>query len=193
MMKREITARRQSAIEERGDPHGAASREGKNMVYYEDENLLIRDMETQDAQVFTDAFTAQGWHPEIAGYMARLNDRSEGKCVALTAVWEGRPAGYVYVYLRASSGPFREKGWPIIVDFNVLRKYQRRGIGNRLMDAAEQIAGRTPSALAWECVTAMALRSGCTSSADTFRTVQASGIRASHVFNMRRFARSMTT
>ena len=34
------------------------------------------------------------------------------------------------------------QGWPIIVDFNVLKKYQRRGIGNRLMDAAEQIAGR---------------------------------------------------
>ncbi len=113
------------------------------MVYCEDGKLIIRDMEEPDAQVFTDELTAQGWHPELSGYLSRLQERAEGKCVALTAVYEGCPAGYVYVYLRADGdGPFREKGWPVIVDFNVLKKYQRRGIGNRLMDAAERIAGR---------------------------------------------------
>ena len=112
------------------------------MVYYEDEKLIIRRMESTDAQVFTDEFTAQGWHPEMAGYRTRLDDQSAGKCVALTAVFEGCPAGYVYVYLRAKDGPFKERGWPIIVDFNVLRKYQRRGIGSRLMDVTEQIAGQ---------------------------------------------------
>ena len=110
------------------------------MVFFEDGTLLIRNMESADARVFTDELTAQGWHPEVEGYLARLRDQAEGKCVALTAVFEGRPAGYVYVYLRAEEGPFREKDWPIIVDFNVLRKYQRRGIGSRLMDAAERIA-----------------------------------------------------
>ena len=113
-----------------------------SMVYYEDENLIIRNMESSDAQVFTDEFTAQGWHPEIAGYMARLEDQSEERCIALTAVFEGHPAGYVYVYLHADDGPFKEKDWPIIVDFNVLQRYQRRGIGNRLMDVAEQIASQ---------------------------------------------------
>ncbi len=112
------------------------------MVYYEDGKLTVRDMESADARIFTDELTAQGWHPEISGYTARLKDRAEGKCAALTAVYEGHPAGYVYVYLQAEEGPFKGKGWPIIVDFNVLKKYQRRGIGNRLMDAAEQIAGR---------------------------------------------------
>lgn len=112
------------------------------MVYYEDEKLTVRDMETADAQIFTDEFTAQGWHPEISGYLARLNDRAEGKSVALTAVYEGCPAGYVYVYLQVDGGPFKDKGWPIIVDFNVLKKYQRKGIGNKLMDAAEQVAGQ---------------------------------------------------
>ena len=110
------------------------------MIYYEDEKLTVRDMEEPDARVFTDEFTAQGWHPEIDGYLSRLNDRSNGKCVALTAVYEGCPAGYVYVYRHAEDGPFKGKGWPIIVDFNVLQKYLRKGIGNRLMDAAEQVA-----------------------------------------------------
>jgi GNAT superfamily N-acetyltransferase len=112
------------------------------MIYFEDDKLTIRNMETEDAQVFTDELIAQGWHPDIAGYMSRLKDQTEGKCIALSAVYEGCPAGYVYVYLHVEEGPFKGKGWPIIVDFNVLKKYQRRGIGNRLMDAAEQVAGQ---------------------------------------------------
>ena len=112
------------------------------MTYYEDEKMIIRNMERTDARIFTDEFTAQGWHPEIGGYMARLKDQSDGKCDALTAVFEGYPAGYVYVYRCADGGPFKGKGWPVIVDFNVLKKYQRKGIGSRLMDAAEQIAGQ---------------------------------------------------
>ena len=112
------------------------------MVYYENEKLIIRNMESADARVFTDELTAQGWHPDMDDYKQRLNDQRDGKCAALTAVFDGCPAGYVYVYLRANDGPFKETGWPIIVDFNVLRKYQRNGIGSKLMDAAEQIAGR---------------------------------------------------
>ena len=112
------------------------------MVYYENENLIIRDMEPADARIFTDEFTAQGWHPSMDGYLARLEDQAAGKCIALTAVFEGHPAGYVYLYLHANGEPFKEKGWPIIVDFNVLKKYQRRGIGTGLMNAAEQIASR---------------------------------------------------
>ena len=83
------------------------------MIYYKDEKLEIRTMEAADGSVFLEEFTAQGWHP---------------------------PAGYVYLYRTVREGPFRGKGWPIIVDFSVLEKYQRKGIGSRLMDIAEQIA-----------------------------------------------------
>ena len=112
------------------------------MIYYQDDDLIIRNMEEADAQIFYDEYTAQGWHPDIATYHMRLKDQAEGRCVALTAVYRGRPAGSVYVYLKPHAGPFTDKGWPEIHDFSVLAKYQRRGIGNRLMDAAEKIAGR---------------------------------------------------
>ena len=125
-----------------GEADSFHEEERDSMIYFEDDKLTIRNMETEDAQVFTDELIAQGWHPDIAGYMSRLKDQTEGKCIALSAVYEGCPAGYVYVYLHVEEGPFKGKGWPIIVDFNVLKKYQRRGIGNRLMDAAEQVAGQ---------------------------------------------------
>ncbi|MBR3764803.1 MAG: GNAT family N-acetyltransferase [Clostridia bacterium] len=112
------------------------------MIYYQDEELVIRDMEDADAQVFFDEYTAQGWHPEVAYYRMRIREHAEGKCVALTAVYQGCPAGAVYVYWNAKEGPFKDKNWPYIVDFSVLQKYQRRGVGSRMMDAAELIAAQ---------------------------------------------------
>ena len=112
------------------------------MVYYKDEDLVIRNMEEADAQILTDEYTAQGWHPDVDYYLMRIRGQAEGKCVALTAEFQGRPAGNVYLYLKANEGPFKGKDWPIIVDFNVLMKYQRKGIGNRMMDVAEQLAAQ---------------------------------------------------
>ncbi len=116
--------------------------EEEKMIYYKDADLEIRNMEEADDRIFYEEYTAQGWHPEIGDCLMRLKDQAEGKCVALTAVYQGHPAGSVYVYLTAHEGPFKGKGVPEIFDFNVLQKYQRKGIGNKLMEVAEQIAGQ---------------------------------------------------
>ena len=112
------------------------------MIYYSDSVLTIRNMEEADARIFTDGEIAQGWQANISKYLTRLSDQAEGKCVALTAVYEGHPAGYINVYRTGLGGAFRGEDLPEIVDFGVLEKYRRRGIGSRLMDAAEQIAGQ---------------------------------------------------
>lgn len=112
------------------------------MIYYRDEELLIRDLEEQDAQAFLDGVLAQGWHERIEKYLDRLKDQREGRAVALAALWQGQAAGYINVYPNARDGAFGGQGLPEIVDFCVLEKFQRRGIGSRLMDAAERIAGQ---------------------------------------------------
>ena len=117
------------------------------MVYYQDSDLVIRDLIPSDARAFTDGEIAQGWHADIAKYETRLRDREAGKCVSLAAEWRGEPAGYVNVYIDSVWGPFMGKGLPEIVDFGVLQKFQRRGIGGRLMDAAEQVAARYADAV----------------------------------------------
>ena len=63
------------------------------MIYYKDDELVIRNMEEADGQAFVEEFTAQGWHPDIAVYQKRIQDQAEGKCVALTAEYQGQPAG----------------------------------------------------------------------------------------------------
>ncbi len=112
------------------------------MIYYSDGILVIRTMEEADAQIFTDEEAEQGWHSDISKYLTRLRDQAEGKCVSLTAVYEGHPAGYINVYKTGLGGAFSGKGWPEIVDFGVLERFQRNGIGSKLMDIAEQIAGQ---------------------------------------------------
>ena len=63
------------------------------MVYYKDDELVIRDLEEADAQVFTDEERAQGWNADLSKYLMRLRDQAEQKCISLTAVYKGHPAG----------------------------------------------------------------------------------------------------
>ncbi len=113
------------------------------MIYYQDEEITIRDMRPEDGPVFAEGERAQGWHSDVEKYNNRLRDCRDGKCVCLVAEYRNRPAGYVNVYRPGLGGPFRDAGIPEIIDFGVLQKYQRRGVGGRLMDAAERVAAET--------------------------------------------------
>ncbi len=110
------------------------------MIYYRDEDILIRDMEQSDARIITEEEIAQGWQQTTEKYEMRLRHQAEGRAVALVAEYQGRVAGYINVYPNSESGAFANRGYPEIVDFGVLEKYRRKGIGGKLMDAAEKIA-----------------------------------------------------
>lgn len=110
------------------------------MVYYEDGEILVRDMVQGDAQIITCEEIAQGWNQTIEKYEMRLQHQASGRSVALFAEYKGNVAGYVNVYQDSGNGPFASQGYPEIVDFGVLEKYRNNGIGSRLMDIAEQIA-----------------------------------------------------
>lgn len=112
-----------------------------SMVYYNQGSLIIRNMQRSDAQVFTDEEIAQGWDADISKYETRLKDQAQGTCISLVAEYIGHPAGYVNVYMDSAWGAYGGMGYPEIVDFGVLEKYRRKGIGSKLMDIAEQIAG----------------------------------------------------
>lgn len=109
-------------------------------VYFVSDELVIRDMLSTDCVVFSEEERAQGWESSPDKFEMRINHRKEGKCISLVAEYQGAPAGYVNVYPDAEWGPFGKQGYPEIVDFAVLEKYRRHGIGAALMDIAEQIA-----------------------------------------------------
>lgn len=112
------------------------------MVYFSNEQIIIRNMEDTDAQAITDAEIEQGRDADgrLEKYQKRLEDQRLGKAISLVAECSGRPVGYINIYPNSVWGAFGGKGYPEIVDFGVLEKYRNQGLGTILMDMAEQIA-----------------------------------------------------
>lgn len=113
------------------------------MVYYRDKNLVIAPIAQADCAALAAGFAAQGWDKPQSQYERYLREQGQGARKVFVARWQGEAAGYVTLRPQAMAGPFAGKGWPEIVDFNVLGEFQRRGIGSRLMDCAEQEAAKT--------------------------------------------------
>ena len=112
------------------------------MIYFEDKEILIRDMMRSDAQIITDEETAQGWNQTVEKYELRLKDQAEGKSISLVAEYKGNVAGYINIYLNSKYGAFANQGYPEIVDFGVLVKYRKNGVGSKLRDVAEKVAAQ---------------------------------------------------
>ncbi len=106
------------------------------------ESLLIRPLLESDMDAFAKAFRAQGWTPKPEVHRRYLLEQEKGLRRVFVAETNGVPAGYLTLVPKAETGPFAGKEWPEIQDFNVLKAYQRRGIGSALMDAAEEAASR---------------------------------------------------
>ena len=110
------------------------------MLYYQDDEITIRTIRDSDAQIICDKEIAQGWNQTTEKYLTRIADNASGRSVGLVAEYRGQVAGYVNVYINSAWGPFGGSGMCEIVDFGVLEKFRRRGIGSKLMDVAEEIA-----------------------------------------------------
>ena len=112
------------------------------MIYYSDGELTIRTMTEADAHAIAAGEQAQGYDTTPDRFLSRLREQEEGTCVAIAAEYGGQIAGYIHVYPDSKWGPLGGQGCPEIVDFGVLEKFRRRGVGTRLMDAAEAEAGK---------------------------------------------------
>ncbi len=110
------------------------------MIYYQDEFALIRSMEESDVTLMEEGFRLQGWNKPATLFASYLSQQQAGSRLVFLAFSGDAFAGYVTLLNEAESGPFAGKGIPEISDFNVLMKFQKRGIGSLLMNAAEKAA-----------------------------------------------------
>lgn len=100
--------------------------------------IEIRALQADDCEKIHQAFVAQGWKKPASKYYQYLEMQEQGARDFLLATYQGEFAGYLTINWTSHYPPFHDKGIPEIVDFNVLKKYQRRGIGTALMDEAER-------------------------------------------------------
>lgn len=105
--------------------------------------VKIRDLIKSDAQDFEDAFSEQGWNKKAEQYENYYKEQTKGKRVVVVATVNDKVAGYLTILPSVSEGAYANMGIPEICDFNVLQKFQKIGIGNKLMNHAEAYVAKT--------------------------------------------------
>ena len=114
------------------------------MIYWQGEDILIRDMEESDVSGICRADGDES-EDNIRYFDKQFGHIREKACAGLIAVCQGEIAGYVYLYYQCKWGGMGNQGYSGVVDLYVWDKFRRRGIGHMLMDAAEQIAAEYSS------------------------------------------------
>jgi GNAT superfamily N-acetyltransferase len=98
---------------------------------------LIRLLESDDIPQIAKAFQQLGWDKPALQYERYLMEQELEIRDVYIAFIEARFVGYLTICWTSSYEPFRREKIPEIVDFNVLPKFRRQGIGTQLMDKAE--------------------------------------------------------
>jgi GNAT superfamily N-acetyltransferase len=99
--------------------------------------IVIREIIEADCSLISVAFDRQGWQKPVAQYQNYWLESQQGRRTVLVAEYDDEFAGYVTIVWQSDYPPFKIAQIPEIVDFNVLIKFQRCGIGTALMDEAE--------------------------------------------------------
>lgn len=110
------------------------------MIYYNDGDILIRNMRKEDIEIIHAENLSHGWHSEITVYENYFFKQEDGSLYAFVAEYNNDFAGYTTLRPQSLAGPFANKGMPEVADFNVFIKYRRKGIGSKILDIAEGMA-----------------------------------------------------
>jgi ribosomal protein S18 acetylase RimI-like enzyme len=99
--------------------------------------IKLRALKKTDCSLISKAFQDQGWIKPLSLYLEYVEMQLNGSREIIIAEVKNEFAGYLTINWLSDYHFFREKNIPEIVDFNVLQKFQRQGIGTALMDEAE--------------------------------------------------------
>ena len=90
-----------------------------------------------DIESLSHGFMNQGWPSREEVLTRYFEEQESGEREVLVAEVEGAVAGYITILPSAKHGPFASI-YPELSDFNVFEPFRNKGIGNRLLEKAEQ-------------------------------------------------------
>lgn len=112
------------------------------IVFYNDGTTTIRSMEKEDAEVLYEAYKSFGYHRDIATFKKYYEEQTSGKRKVFISEYQKEICGICTLIINSTTGPWAEMGLPEIVDLSVFLTHQRMGIGNKLLDVAENEASK---------------------------------------------------
>ena len=93
-------------------------------------------MQESDIKDLSRGFISQGWPSREEILTWYFKEQESGEREVLVAEIDGAVAGYITILPDAKQGPFAGMA-PELSDFNVFEPFQNQGIGNLLMEEAE--------------------------------------------------------
>lgn len=109
--------------------------------------ITIRPMREADIEIIHLTCAAEGWVKPRTLYRHYWQGVKEGSRAVVVAEFAQEFAGYITISWRSNYPPFREADIPELVDFNVMPRFRKQGVGTAIMDFAEDlILQRSPIA-----------------------------------------------
>lgn len=106
----------------------------------ENEDLTIRLLSAADIPIIVNSFQKANWPKPASIFEEYLKEQDSRERLVWIAYFKDEFAGYITLKFQSKYPSFLEKNIPEINDFNVLPKYRNKGIGLKLLKAAETIA-----------------------------------------------------
>ena len=111
-------------------------------IYCDDGVIRIRSMEPEDAKTLHDTYASYGWHPQPETYAGYYADQEAGTRLVFIVEYMGAVKGQCTLELQPKEGPWAGQNIPVITDLTVFFDVHGKGLGTRLLDAAEAGAAR---------------------------------------------------
>jgi len=102
--------------------------------------VSIRPMKEKDIELLLRNYAEQGWSKPREVLADYLDKQTNNTLFMFVAEVGDDVAGYVVLYPDTTVGPLANEKIPLLSDFIVFKKYQRQGIGNKILDATEETA-----------------------------------------------------
>ena len=102
--------------------------------------ISIRAMCEKDIDTILLNYAEQGWSKPSEVLEKYLDGQRNNFLYVFVAEYNNDVTGYAILYPDTEVGPFAFQKIPVISDLIVFEKYQRKGIGNKILDEAEKKA-----------------------------------------------------